>query len=359
MGSGLSQRQHANLRLQLRIVLVSAVGGAIYGVAITLGEAGELYLGGIVQGLFTGAFIAAWCSSFDFWLPSLRIGRWLRQLSFSRYITAKTIYYVAGIDGGIFLGQNLFAPLYGGTPWSPGDPAFIATFLGAMVVAGAVNFLMEMNILLGRNVLINFLTGRYHQPREEQRVFLFVDMVDSTQHAERLGHLEFHRMLADFFADLTDPIMATHGEIHAYVGDQVIVTWPLSAGVRDGNCVRCLLLMRRALAAREAHYAARYGISPEFRAALHAGPVVTGEMGEQKRQIVFLGDTVNTTARLEQAARDLDMPAVVSGELLRQIELPDGLTAISLGAQRLRGKESAVELFGLDPAQAPTASEAA
>ena len=271
MGSGLSQRQHANLRLQLRIVLVSAVGGAIYGVAITLGEAGELYLGGIVQGLFTGAFIAAWCSSFDFWLPSLRIGRWLRQLSFSRYITAKTVYYVAGIDGGIFLGQNLFAPLYGGTPWSPGDPAFIATFLGAMVVAGAVNFLMEMNTLLGRNVLINFLTGRYHQPREEQRVFLFVDMVDSTQHAERLGHLEFHRMLADFFADLTDPIMATHGEIHAYVGDQVIVTWPLAAGVRDGNCVRCLLLMRRALAARAAHYFARYGLSPEFRAALHAG----------------------------------------------------------------------------------------
>ena len=44
-----------------------------------------------------------------------------------------------------------------------------------------------MNRLLGQHVLLNFVTGRYHQPRVEERVFLFIDMEGSTGFAERLG----------------------------------------------------------------------------------------------------------------------------------------------------------------------------
>jgi hypothetical protein len=44
-------------------------------------------------------------------------------------------------------------------------------------------------------------------------------------------------------------------------------------------------------------------VAPAVRGALHAGRVVIGEVGESKQEIVFHGDVMNATARLEQAWR--------------------------------------------------------
>jgi hypothetical protein len=38
------------------------------------------------------------------------------------------------------------------------------------------NFLVEVNRMLGRKVLLNLITGRYHRPRLGERVFLFIDI---------------------------------------------------------------------------------------------------------------------------------------------------------------------------------------
>ena len=93
-------------------------------------------------------------------------------------------------------------------------------------------FMLDVNSLLGQNVLLNFITGRYYAPRLESRVFLFLDMEGSTGLAERLGPLAFHRLLNRFVLDLTEPIVAARGEIHSYVGDEVIATWKLEDGKR-------------------------------------------------------------------------------------------------------------------------------
>ena len=359
MAPGLNHSQQAARRLLLRIVVISSVAGGFYGLGVGMLINGEAHPLAVAQGVFCGAVISGWCASFDQLLSYSRVGRWLRGLNFARYITVKTVYYVIGIDGGIFLGEMLFAPLYGDAPWSPTDPVYIATFVIALAVSGAVNFMVEISRLLGPSVLRNFVTGRYHQPHEEERVFLFVDIIGSTQLAETLGNVEFHRLLNDFFTDLTEPILATRGEVHAYVGDQVIVTWPLAEGLKDARCLTCYRLMHDVMASEGNRYRARYGVAPEFRSALHAGPVVTGEMGAQKRQIVFLGDTVNTTSRLEQMARELNEQGVISAILLQQLSLPADVTAHPLGLRRLRGKDIEVELFGLRLNSQPTASEAA
>jgi adenylate cyclase len=36
-------------------------------------------------------------------------------------------------------------------------------------------------------------------------------------------------LLTRFFFDIDGPIVGHGGEVHAYVGDEVIVTWPLTA----------------------------------------------------------------------------------------------------------------------------------
>ena len=93
-------------------------------------------------------------------------------------------------------------------------------------------------------VLGNILIGHYHAPVREERAFLFVDLVGSTELAKKLGDLGAQRMLARFFFDISEPVLENGGEIHAYTGDEVIITWPMAAVVRDARCVQLLFRYR-------------------------------------------------------------------------------------------------------------------
>src|SRR5690606_24471392 len=163
-------------------------------------------------------------------------------------------------------------------------------------------------------------------------------LAGSTATAERVGNARFHRLLNDVIMDLTEPVLEAGGEIHAYVGDEVIVTWPLARGLEDAACIRCCLDIQQRLADRAPAYRQAYGAAPRLRMALHAGPVMAGEMGDVRRQIVFLGDAVNAAARLEQACRDFDRDILISEALLGRLDLPEGVRVDPLGPIPLRGR---------------------
>jgi adenylate cyclase len=110
-----------------------------------------------------------------------------------------------------------------------------------------------------------------------------------------------------------------------------------------------VLARRRTLAERGEAYRRAFGVVPAFRAALHAGPVVAGEMGLAKREIVFLGDTMNTTARIETACRDLDCDTLMSGDVADHLWLPLGVAARQVGPVMMRGKSAPMPLFALAP----------
>ena len=106
--------------------------------------------------------------------------------------------------------------------------------------------------------------------------------------------------------------------------------------------------LRTRIADRGEEYRSRCGVLPDFRAELHAGPVVAGEMGDSKLEIVLRGDTVNTTARIEQASRELDRTFLVSAEALALINLPHGVESERMPPAALKGKSRQVQLYALD-----------
>ncbi len=247
----------------------------------------------------------------------------------------------------IALGLNLSVLVFKGFDQLPilfGE-AFRRSMVFPVLVVVAFNFVLSVNALLGGRVLLNFLLGRYYQPIEEKRVFMFLDIAGSTAVAEKIGDIKFHRFVNQVFADATSPILETKGEIYKYVGDGIIVTWPPSVGVRGAACLVCYLDIVDALRARQALYTREFGVVPKVRAGLHAGSVVTGEMGRAKQEIVFLGDTVNTAARLEAACAERDERVLLSGDLMDLLIVPDKVSVKTLGTERLRGKEKPVELF--------------
>ena len=151
--------------------------------------------------------------------------------------------------------------------------------------------------------------------------------------------------------------MAQRGAIHKYVGDEIIVTWPLAAGLRDGRCVHACFDALEQLDERAKAYIRDFGLRANFRAALHCGPVAIGELGTIKMEIAFLGDTMNTAARLQQACRDTGQRVLASAALVNRLAaLPPGIAQRSIGRLRLRGKENEIELYALTAAVSATSA---
>jgi adenylate cyclase len=157
--------------------------------------------------------------------------------------------------------------------------------------------------------------------------------------------------------------VAARGEIHRYVGDEMIATWKLVDGVADANCVRACFDALDRLSVLSPLYRRDFGTPIHCHAALHCGPVVAGEMGSVKKEIVFLGDTVNTVARIQEFCRETGDYVLASATLVDLLDLPVGVVKRSLGDLRLRGKESEVILYALEKKpnfrEAPTESQLA
>jgi adenylate cyclase len=102
--------------------------------------------------------------------------------------------------------------------------SFWVVIIYISAVIGIMLFFSEVSDNLGQGVLNNFLIGKYHKPREEERIFMFLDMKSSTTIAEKLGHIAYYKLLNDYYADITDAIIQTSGEIYQYVGDEIVVS---------------------------------------------------------------------------------------------------------------------------------------
>jgi len=59
----------------------------------------------------------------------------------------------------------------------------------------------QIRTIIGKNIFRNLLLGKYRTPKTEKRIFMFIDMKDSTTHAEHLGHVKFTRLIQKCFRD--------------------------------------------------------------------------------------------------------------------------------------------------------------
>jgi class 3 adenylate cyclase len=147
--------------------------------------------------------------------------------------------------------------------------------------------------------------------------------------------------------------VAHGGEVHAYVGDAVIVTWPLAQEGRGpaARCLDCFFAVEARIEQSAPSYREAFGWVPGFRGALHAGPVVISECGESRRQIAYFGDTMNVTARLQEQAKEAGRSLLVSAELLERVRTGPDLRIEALGKAALRGRAAAVEVFAVERAR--------
>ena len=102
--------------------------------------------------------------------------------------------------------------------------------------------------------------------------------------------------------------------------------------------------MKQSLQKKSSYFEETYGVVPSFRAAIHTGPVTTGEIGALKKEIFFTGDVLNVTARIQKLCKPLQQEIIISEALAEQLA-PKGLQLEPLGDMELEGRKKPVELF--------------
>lgn len=283
------------------------------------------------------------------------LNRMFRNRSFAWYLTSKTAIYMVALVVFILGVKVIYNSLYLHVPIT--DPEMIRNQLRSLwsiyfwsiviytctVVAVSLLF-AEVSQYMGHGVLRNYFTGRYRAPKEEERIFMFLDMRSSTTIAEEMGHVKYFGLLNRYYADMTEAILASSGQIYQYVGDEIVITWSLREGRRRNNCLECFFRIKDQINSQAAHYMQAFGRVPGFKAGLHCGHVTTGEIGSVRKDIIFTGDVMNTTSRIQSLCNDNGVDLLVSEALMVQLAM-DRYQVREIGVRELKGKGGKVKLF--------------
>ena len=333
---------HMNARLErkLRVLVTIVAAGAIAGAAFSATH--ELPL---LSGIITGLLISSILGGFEVLIADGPIRAWLSGRSFTANLLIKSAFYAV-----VILAVQWFPVVDAilGRQRELASDTFWSSLIYSVAISIFVNLALAITNLVGGRALVNFFTGRYHAPVEEERFVMFVDIAGSTTLAEQFGGVGIHRFLDRTFRLLSLPVVDHRGEVLAYVGDEMIVTWTERDGAKDARPLRCFLAMRDELARRSEQFEREFGAAPRIRGSQHFGPVIIGEIGDVKRAIVFNGDVMNTTSRLEALSRDIAGGFVASREAVERFASKPPVALCDLGRLPIRGRVDGIDAMGFE-----------
>jgi class 3 adenylate cyclase/tetratricopeptide (TPR) repeat protein len=170
---------------------------------------------------------------------------------------------------------------------------------------------------------------------------LFSDIVGSTSLGEALDPETLRAVMDRYFSAMERNITAHGGRVEKFIGDAIMAVFGLPKLHEDDavRAVRAADAMRGELASLNVALADDVGVTIAARTGINTGEVVAGSL-EGARTLVT-GDTVNTAARLEQAA---ESGTILIGETTEQLVRGEA-TLHAVGPIVAKGKANAVRAF--------------
>jgi adenylate cyclase len=295
-------------------------------------------------GLIIGIVLALPLALFE----ESRFDERMRRLPFAVAVIVKSLAYIGSLLA-VFMTTGLLAGLLQGLQmqdfWTSVTELdyYLQTAVG-FVLYIIIVFFRQLDRLLGPGMLLRYMVGKYHRPRLEARIFMFLDLKSSTALGEELDRETYYGLVNEFFRDISGPVLDRDGEIYEYVGDEAVITWKEDLGIKDANCIGVFFDIDRVIEKKRQSYLDRFGVAPEYKAGVHMGEVVAAEIGDLKKALVFNGDVLNTGARIQGECGRLEKRLLSSAALFNRLTLPEGWTAEEMGPTNLRGKSTPVEL---------------
>ena len=177
---------------------------------------------------------------------------------------------------------------------------------------------------------------------------LFVDIRGFTTMSESLDPATVVEIINRYLTLTTECIMRYHGTLDKFVGDCTMAFWNAPLPQEDPIYLACCAAMDMVEGSKALgdELLKTYGRTVNFGVGVHYGPAVVGNIGApQRMDYTAIGDTVNTSARLEANAP--------GGTVLISRVVADALgeraKVTSLGGSiKLKGKAEGFETLTLD-----------
>lgn len=309
-------------------------------------ESGYIHLEILIQGTLFGLLFGL----INFMADNTK----LRRKSFGAIILVKTVLYSIALllsQAFVFAIYHIFSivpvEMIMDVQQQISMSTMISVSLYFLFLVLLINFMLQINRKFGNGVLFSMITGKYHKPQKERRIFMFLDMKDSTGNAERLGHYKYSRLIQSCIHDLTDLIIRYKAQVYQYVGDEVVLTWPTQKGLKDLNCINLFYAFEQRLSDKKKYYEKNYQAIPQFKAGLDEGVITVTEVGDIKREIAYHGEVLHTAARLEKMCNNLEKNVLVTQNLISNLPTEEGFDKEFMGEFQLRGKEQKEKVFGI------------
>ncbi|MEM8895099.1 MAG: adenylate/guanylate cyclase domain-containing protein [Bacteroidota bacterium] len=310
-------------------------------------ELGSLQFGfwqSILIAFTLGPIIGAVSGISEIWMEE----RFYRKIPVTQFLLLRLSYMVVFIVVLIVAAYAVYQ-FYFGTDLDiisfASDQGSYAIYFYVISVDFMINVVVQVDLMLGQGNLGKLLAGKFYHPREEERIFMFLDLQSSTTLAEKLGHIKYSLLIQDCFNDL-GVVEEEGAEIYQYVGDEAVLTWDISKRSSNDRIIEAFYRFRKEIASREAHYQEQYGVLPFFKAGAHVGTVTVTEIGKFKREIAYHGDPINTAARIQGMCNELNAELLISEALVERVH-KSRFNTTSTGSIQLKGKEQQVQLFSV------------
>jgi len=201
---------------------------------------------------------------------------------------------------------------------------------------------LQIETLVGKGMFSKYLGGAYYQPAVQERVFMFVDMMDSTALAERFGDRVYYRFLNKFIRNMSRAIYESGGEIYKYMGDEVIVSWRVRKRTKVDKMIATVFNIYQQIEEEKPRYMQEFGSFPKFRASMHMGDVICAQIGDLKKEIAYNGDVVNTASRMQKVVKEYRERFIISEALFQKMDNKDRYEIRDLGKVRIPGKSQEI-----------------
>jgi adenylate cyclase len=194
----------------------------------------------------------------------------------------------------------------------------------------------------------------FDDPRSQNAAVLFVDIVNFTGTAESMAPERVFALLRSFHQRMCRVVFAHHGTIDKYIGDAVLATFgtPQPSETDATNALYCARDMLREIERWNEKRAARGAATLYVGIGIHYGPVVAGNIGDERRlEFTVIGDVVNVASRIERLTRKYNAPIIVSGDFIEAVRREgtranDLLTAFTESqASEVRGRRNPVSIW--------------
>jgi adenylate cyclase len=183
---------------------------------------------------------------------------------------------------------------------------------------------------------------------EEDRIFLFIDLNNSTHLAEKLGNKLFSYLITQCVADIYPILHKYSARLYHIVGDEIVLSW-LRAECKDTTDVVHLFFdFENQLRQSAEMYERTFGVVPIFKATCHLGKVAVSSDIFTADEPVYRGNVLNTCGGLFKLCRVLNKPMIVTEAFVNSINTPQYLNIQNLGRYLIKGKLNYENVFGVE-----------